>query len=183
MRFGEISIIHPKYIKDKISYYDDNFDEHLISKTEPYQRIVDACIVNKEENETNNKTAICEKCETEINVLGKERRYGCFGLPYIECPYCGGKAYIEEEDGIYVDETNLEFPQHFFKFGDDQSGAKIKNEEITKWAKNALKKLREQKNSDFYIEATGDSCCIGLNFENEIDVIVCKNYYEFTFDK
>ena len=129
------------------------------------------------------KTAICDDCDEEIYVFGNEEvNYGYLGMAYIKCPKCGGQAYIDGDDGIKIDESNIVFPQHFFRFG--RNATRIDDTEITKWVKRTIQALEEGDDDfDFYTEATGDSRCIGLKYEDEIEVIVCKDYYEFHLDR
>ena len=179
---GEINVISPSNIRNKIKYYTENFDDQLRMIGRPSVRVLDAQITT-ERRTFERKFAICDNCNERTEVYDHPRKYGYLGMPYIDCPRCGGKAYMEDEEGIVVDENNIKFPDHFYKFGSDKDSIEIGDEELTVWAKRALKRIKETKGSDFYIEATGDSCCIGLNFEDEITVIICKGYYEFSFDK
>ena len=133
-------------IKNKIKYYTDNFDEQLRMIGKPGIRIIDAQITT-ERRTFNKKVATCDDCDERIDVYNEERKYGYLGMPYIDCPSCGGKAYIEDENGIMIDENNIKFPDHFYKFGRDENSIKINDEEITVWVKRALKRIKETKGS------------------------------------
>jgi hypothetical protein len=186
---GEIRIIPESNVKNEIKYYSENFDEELRMIGKPKIRIIEAKMRDNDiskyfKKQTNGRVALCENCESYSEVKeDDEIFYGEFGLPYIHCPECGGEAYIEDEEGIHVDENNLEFPQHFYHFSSSKKAVKISDENLQRMARDVLRRLKGKGENNFTFEATGDSMVIALDFEDEAMVIVARDYYEFDYNK
>ena len=72
---------------------------------------------------------------------------------------------------------NIEFPNKFFRFG---SGLKIENNEIDEWIKRLLK---QYKNNELTGKCSaiskGDSKVIMIDWGNEVELIVAKDYYSY----
>ena len=186
---GEIRIIPKSNVKNEIKYYSENFDEELRMIGRPKIKVIEAKMRDNDiskyfEKQTSGKVALCEDCESYSEVKEEDEIfYGEFGLPYIHCPECGGEAYIEDEEGIHVDENNLEFPQHFYHFSSSKKAVKISDENLQRMARDVLRRLKGKGENNFTFEATGDSMVIALDFEDEAMVIVARDYYEFDYDK
>ena len=187
---GEIRIIPKSNVKNEIKNYSENFDEELRMIGRPRIKVIEAKLKDTDisqyfkEKKEEKHVALCDKCDSYSELTEKDEIfYGYFGLPYIHCHECGGDAYIEDLEGIMVDENNLEFPQHFYHFGSKNGAVKIADEDIQRMAREAIKRLKERKDNSFTFEATGDSIVIALDFEDEIEVVVAKDYYEFDYEK
>lgn len=60
---------------------------------------------------------------------------------------------------------------------------KVENQDIENWARKAFKYLKDNPEESFYYTCTGDSICIGLQFRDEITIIVARDYYSYEYDK
>ncbi len=174
-------------IKNKLEYYCKAYDNDLVHSMNDRIKIVsvkkikfsDEPNVNKQEN--NDKEVICWMCNKKFYINNcTERKYGELGLPYINCCYCNEEIYLEDEEGLKIDATNLEFPKHFFKFG---NGVEIDDANTEKWTREALEYLIRNPDAGFTHLGSGDTVVVGLQYQDEIDIIVGKKYFEFTYDK
>ena len=106
---------------------------------------------------------------------------GPIGAMYITCPECDNEVMIDELDGINLNSNNIQFPKHFFKYGD---GAPIEDERIQKAVKEMLAQMEKSCHDEYAYWATGDSMVIVMYTSEEIKVVVAKGYYECDiFDK
>ena len=173
-------------IKNKLEYYCKVYDENLVHSMNDKIRIINIKKINFLDNTNYNfvseeKELVCEKCKKTFYVDKHDKReYGELGLPYVNCHYCNEKVYIEDENGIDVDNENLEFPNHFFSF---ENGVDIDKQRIQDWAREALETLIKNPETKFVHTGSGNTVVIGLQYEDEIYIIVAKKYFEFTYDK
>ena len=180
-----------KSIANKLQYYCDIYDENLTHNRNPNVKIVSAQKIKKYapqdyefQSSVSSKIVECENCGQSFNVpSNEEREYGEFGLPYIICPCCNKKCYLEDEKALDITPENLKFPEYFTQFGVSEGAVHVKDEDIEKWTKKALDYLLKNQDSHFYHTGTGDSAVIGLQYDDEIDIVVAKDYYEFTYLK
>ena len=69
------------------------------------------------------------------------------------------------------------FPRTFYHFG---SGKKISDKDIQGMVNKVVDNIKKADVGDFYITATGDTMVVALKYEDSIDVIVAKDYWEDT---
>lgn len=174
-------------IQNKLDYYCKAYDNNLVHSMNNQIKIVNVKKIdfsnkpNINKQEKNDKEVTCWMCNKKFYINDyTERKYGELGLPYVNCCYCNEEVYLEDENGLKIDETNLEFPKHFFKFG---NGVEISDEQTEKWAKEALEYLIKNPDAEFTHLGSGDTVVVGLQYKDEIDIIVGKKYFEFTYDK
>lgn len=180
-----------KSIANKLQYYCDTYDENLVHNKNPnvkivgVQKIKNYALQDYEfQTAVSSKIVECEHCGQSFNVSSnEEREYGEFGLPYIICPCCNQKCYLEDEKALDITPKNLKFPDYFTQFGVSEGAVHIGDEYIEEWTKKALDYLLKNPDSHFYHTGTGDSMVIGLQYDDEIDIVVAKNYYEYTHTK
>lgn len=131
------------------------------------------------------KIVTCPECNNEFKVSDNdEREYGEYGCAFIECPRCGEKVWLEDEEGLYINEHNIEFPQHFSHSAVEEGAVEIGNEWINKEVKDILGRLRNSTDSnDFLYSAIGNAVVLGFKHDDgNIAIFVAKNYYSFDAD-
>ena len=132
------------------------------------------------------KEVTCTECLKQFKVLDDdERDYGEFGCVYVKCPECGARVWLDDEEGLYIDEKNLEFPKHFYQFGKDNGSVHISDEEVNNDVRKVLGYLHNNPEETFYYVGSGDTIIIGLQDEESIYIYVARDFYEFeaTYDK
>lgn len=167
-----------KSIANKLQYYCDTYDDDLVHKRNSQVKIVN---VSKISLSKTGKIVECENCGQNFTVMPEEKReYGEFGIPYVICPVCNGKAYLEDETCLTITPENLKYPQHFAQFGVSAGAVHMPDNELEEWAKKALSVLLKNKEKEFYVTGSGDSIVVGLGYEDEIQIIAARQYYEYT---
>lgn len=132
--------------------------------------------VKKKNTETQKiYNARCDECECELECTEEDMHDGPDGAMYITCPECDNEVLIDSHDGIALNSHNIQFPKHFYKFGD---AAPIEDERVQEAIRNLLKQMEESDVEDYLYWATGDSMVIVMNLDDEIQVVVAKDYYE-----
>lgn len=120
-----------------------------------------------------NKSARCENCKVLVGFEEKEIEVGEFGCKYILCPNCGEKIWLDVETGIKITADNIEYPRHFH-FPKDAKV--ISDEEIQEAVKRVANNINNIEEGNFYVGLyTGDTMVLGLNWEDEFEIYVCKN--------
>lgn len=112
----------------------------------------------------------CPNCENLLSYEKEDVEFGYLGCGTIICPECGEKIFIT--DKRIMPPT---FPQTFFRFG---NSVKISDKDTQKMINEAVDNIKTAKVGDFYNIATGDTMVIALKYEDGIDVIVAKDYWE-----
>ena len=119
--------------------------------------------------------ARCDECECELECTEEDMHDGPDGAMYITCPECDNEVLIDDHDAIVLNSDNIQFPKHFWKFGD---AAPVEDERVQDAIRKLLKQMEESNENDFWYWAAGDSMVIVTNMDDEINVIVAKDYYE-----
>ena len=118
------------------------------------------------------KEITCPNCENLLSYEKEDVEIGHYGCEFITCPECGEKILITGER--IMPPT---FPQAFYHFG---SGKKISDNNIQGMVNKVVDNIKQADVGDFYTMATGDTMVIALKYEDNIDVIVAKDYWEDT---
>ena len=118
------------------------------------------------------KEITCPNCENLLSYEKEDVEIGHYGCEFITCPECGEKILITGER--IMPPT---FPQTFFHFGD---GAKVSDKDTQEMVNRVVDNIKKADVGDFYIMATGDTMVVALKYEDNIDVIVAKDYWEDT---
>lgn len=177
-----------KSIENKLKYYCETYDDDLCHKKNPSVKIIGAeTIIYNKENEENSynpkKEIVCEKCDEKFIVDKEtERDYGEYGIPYVRCPFCDSKVYLDDEEALKINDKNIIFPDHFFQFG-GKDAVNINRHETEGWVKDVLSALIKDKELPFYYIGSGDTIVIGFQDEEEIHIVVGKGYYSFDYEK
>lgn len=137
-------------------------------------------IKNNNEKEVKSKfpmKVICEHCESEIELEENDAEVGTYGLYFFTCPCCCGLS--EADDGIDLTSENLDFPKHYYHFG---NGAHISDKEIDAYVKECINSLRNSTDKNFYHTCTGsgDTIVHVRRYDDDENFVidVCRNYYE-----
>ena len=123
-------------------------------------------IINEVEKE---EIRTCLECDTLIGFEDKDIEVGEFGCLYITCPKCKEKVWLDDKKGLKLTCKNIEYPRHFHF---PKNAVPVNDTEIQKEVKKIAKYVPE---GSFNIFSTGDTLIIGLDFEEEIEIYVCKN--------
>ena len=139
-------------------------------------------VLNKKVEEPKVYKAICDECRAELEYEYDDTYEGYAGMRHIKCPECGYEIMSEDFDSVELNSSNVEFPKHFYNFG---NGVDIDNERIQEWVRNCLKKAEESEEPYGYFlhTGTGNSVVILMVYEDEYNIIVAKNYYELSINR
>ena len=139
-------------------------------------------VINKKVEEPKVYKAICDECRAELEYEYEDTYEGYAGVRYIKCPECGYEIIGEDLDGINLNSSNVEFPKHFYHFG---NGVDINNERIQEWVRECLKTAEESDEPYGYFVHTGsgNAAVILMAYEDEYNIIVAQNYYELSINR
>ena len=118
------------------------------------------------------KEITCPNCENLLSYEKEDVEIGHYGCECITCPECGEKILITGER--IMPPT---FPQTFYHFG---SGKKISDKNIQEMINEVVDNIKIANVGDFYGISSGDTMVVALKYEDDIDVIVAKDYWEDT---
>ena len=118
------------------------------------------------------KEITCPNCENLLSYEKEDVEIGHYGCECITCPECGEKILITGER--IMPPT---FPQTFYHFG---SGKKISDKNIQEMINEVVDNIKIANVGDFYGISSGDTMVVALKYEDNIDVIVAKDYWEDT---
>ena len=115
---------------------------------------------------------ICPTCENLLLYEKEDVKIGYLGCESITCPECGTEMLTTGER--IMPPT---FPRTFFHFGD---GAKASDKDIQEMVNRVVDNIKKADVGDFYNISVGDTMVVALKYEDNIDVIVTKDYWEDT---
>ena len=123
------------------------------------------------------ETRTCLECNTVIGFEKEDIEVGELGCLYVTCPMCKEKIWLDEKEGLKLTHENIEYPRHFHF---PKNAVPIDDTEIQKQVKNIAENVPE---GSFTTYSTGDTLIVGLDFEDEIEIYVCKNPASTIIDK
>ena len=118
------------------------------------------------------KEITCPNCGNLLSYEKEDVEIGHYGCECITCPECGEKILIT---GKRIMPPT--FPQTFYHFG---SGKKISDKNIQEMINEVVDNIKIANVGDFYSISSGDAMVVALKYEDSIDVIVAKDYWEDT---
>ena len=118
------------------------------------------------------KEITCPNCENLLSYEKEDVESGHYGCEFITGPECGEEILIT---GERIMPTT--FPRTLYQFG---SGKKISDKDIQGMVNKVVDNIKRADVGDFYVTATGDTMVVALKYEDNIDVIVAKDYWEDT---
>lgn len=118
--------------------------------------------------------ATCENCGAELEYSEEDIDIGMFGCETIICPVCGEATFVSDR------KIKPTFPKTFW--GYKENAVNCSNEEIQNFVDYVVKNLTSENSNvgDYSITGSGNTIVIGLKYEDEISIYVCKNYWEET---
>lgn len=116
------------------------------------------------------KEVTCPNCGELLSYEKEDVKIGYLGCEFIVCPECGETILITGERIM-----SPTFPQTFFNFG---AGIEISDKDTQEMVNKAVDNIKTAKAGDFYNIATGDTMVVALKYEDGIDIIVAKDYWE-----
>lgn len=130
-------------------------------------------VVNKRKEEK--KEVFCPNCESTLLYEKSDVKIGCLGCEVVYCPECGYDVMISAQR--IMPPT---FPQTFYRFGKYEAAKKVSDEETQRMINEVLKEINTLEVGGFFRVATGNTSVIALKYQDEIDIIVAKDYWEDT---
>ena len=124
---------------------------------------------------------VCCACGAELEFSFDDTYEGAYGSRYLKCPVCDDELIAAEIDDIALTSENIKFPIHFYHTGED--AVDIEDEKIQQWVRDGLKAFQDGKAKDFWFSGMGNAFMIMLEMEDEYDIYVMKNYWEFSINK
>ena len=139
-------------------------------------------VINKKVEEPKIYKVICDECRAELEYEYEDTYEGYAGARQIKCPECGYEIISEDFDGVELNSSNVEFPKHFYNFG---NGVEIDNEEIQEWVCQCLKTAEASDEPyGYFVQAgSGNAAVVLMAYEDEYNIIVAKNYYELSIPR
>lgn len=116
------------------------------------------------------KEVTCLNCGELLSYEKEDIKIGYLGCEFIICPECGETILITGERIM-----SPTFPQTFFNFG---AGVEISDKDTQEMVNKVVGNIKAAKAGEFCNIATGDTMVIALKYEEGIDVIVAKDYWE-----
>ena len=123
----------------------------------------------------------CEHCYSELEYDDTDMHEGALGLMYIDCPLCNGETMIEDEDGVVLTKSNVEFPTHFYHTSVETGAVDcLKNGEIKEYINKGIDFFRANKEEFCWWTATGNLTLfvVKMDGEEEYWVFATGDYYE-----
>lgn len=124
---------------------------------------------------------ICDKCDSELEIVEEDTHIGWLGAKFVTCPCCGEDTMIDELEGITLTKDNLEFPVHFNRTNKDlRKVVEVKSDEIIRNIKRAITYFRKNKDEWSWYTSYGDMFLNVYRFsgDEEYSVVVSKDFYE-----
>lgn len=120
---------------------------------------------------------ICNNCGSKLEVEDGDAYVGHLGAMYYKCPVCSEENMVDELEGITLTKDNIEFPIHFYYFG---NGVDLSSEEIRKYINDAINFFRNNPDNFCYTTGSGNTGILVQNFsgDHEYHVVVTKDFYE-----
>ena len=122
--------------------------------------------------EKSKEEIICPTCENLLLYEKEDVKIGYLGCESITCPECGTEMLTTGERVMPPT-----FPQTFLHFGD---GTKASDKDIQEMVNKVVDNIKTAEVGDFYNISVGDTMVVALKYEDNIDVIVTKDYWEDT---
>ena len=113
----------------------------------------------------------CEKCNAELEYNKDDVFIGEWGMKYIHFPCC--------EENILVSEDRympITWPTTFCHTN-KENAVEIDDERVSDYVAEIKKNLMSRESGDYNIISTGDCFVFGYKTEEEIEIIVTKDYY------
>lgn len=138
-------------------------------------------INRKVANDNYPKRIECDECNSLIEYDREDLCHGAYGLPHLTCPVCDCEIEIlDQNEELNLTSKNIEFPQHFYHFGQIEGAVKLEDKEVQKMVRDVLNRFDPEADGDYYCTATGNTLVMACYCEEDgaIMVYVARNYYE-----
>lgn len=132
-------------------------------------------VVGKKAEEPKIYNVTCDECGAQLECEEPDTYVGAHGWHYVKCPECGDEALVEEMKDIVLTEHNINFPKHFRKVSN--GAINIGDYQIQEWVRECVADIKKNKDDDFWIISSGNTVIIVLEWEDEYEVYVAKNYW------
>lgn len=119
----------------------------------------------------------CEYCGSRMLLEKSDVYIGPFGAVWYRCPICKRQCMADEATGITLTVDNIEFPKHFWHFG---NGKDLSPEDIKQYIKDGVEYFRNNPDNFAFIAGTGNTYIIVENYsgDKEYHIVVAKDYYD-----
>lgn len=124
----------------------------------------------------------CPHCDSVIAYKNCDIKYGTLGIPFITCPCCGDNIDLENEEPMVLTRDNVRFPEHYYKFNNDDGVVKVTDERVDTYVRQCIDTFRNAASNDFNALRIGEGNTEVFVFrydgDEEYVVYVGKNGYE-----
>lgn len=124
----------------------------------------------------------CPHCDSVIAYKNCDIKYGTLGIPFITCPCCGDNIDLENEEPMVLTRDNVRFPEHYYKFNNDDGVVKVTDERVDTYVRQCIDTFRYAASNDFNALRIGEGNIEVFVFKYDGDeeyvVYVGKNGYE-----
>lgn len=132
-------------------------------------------VIGKKTEEPKIYKVTCDNCGAQLECEESDVYVGAYGYNYVRCPECEGEALVEEMPDVVLTEHNINFPKHFHKVGD--GAINIGDYQIQEWVRKCIADIKKDKDDHFWTISAGNTSIIVLEWEDEYEVCVAKNYW------
>lgn len=129
-------------------------------------------IARRVENKSKPMKTVCWECCAEIEYDKED-----IVDNRIKCPDCGASIWVGEEG-----KEIPKFPDSFYRFGVSEDAIKVSEKEAADYVKHTIELIKEEPIGGWVTQGTGDTLVIGLRSEENDTIIVCKNYWEDSYN-
>lgn len=129
------------------------------------------------------KAYFCEECESEFEYDKDDMYYGEYGCAFVDCPCCGEKILLKDEDGLTLTVDNVQFPDHF-GWVSAQNGAvdRCNNDIVKTYIEKAIRYFRKNPEEYAWQARTGNVNVTVFNDPGDSGYYVTvSNEYYHTF--
>lgn len=119
------------------------------------------------------RTIVCPKCHCTISYDQNDIEYYEDGNGFC-CPDCKNQIYMEKYD-------KTQFPEAFYHFN-SVDGYTLSDKETQYYVNKVANCLKSAKVGEYCRSGTGDTMVFGCKYEDEDNIVVCKDYYELSYN-
>ena len=121
----------------------------------------------------------CENCRSELEYDQSDITIGVYGAAHVHCCLCNYNNMLDDEEyDITLTKDNIEYPTHFYHTSKELGAMDICDNKHVKEAINeAINHLRNFKEDEFWLTASGNMHITVFRLEDEYDIVVTDNYY------
>lgn len=118
----------------------------------------------------------CDNCQAELEYDKDDVFIGEWGMKYVHCPCCNENTPVDEDRHMPIT-----WPTTFWHTSKEKT-KEIEGEQVSDFVEEVKKNLSSCKPGEWSMIGTGDCLVFGYKTEEEIEIIVTKDYYSDFID-